>query len=93
LLVEHPLKNYYEDEIYLNHLMIKEGMVCERKVIMKKMLLTIGDCLLLVVALVIIRTLIIYFFPNFESSKALSYVLYFIFVVGCILIIRHIVKR
>ncbi len=60
---------------------------------MKKMLLTLGGCLLLVVVLVIIRMSITHFFPGFEKSKVLSYVLYFIFAVGGILIIRYSVKR
>lgn len=60
---------------------------------MKKFFLTIGSCLLFVVILVIIRTSITYFFPEFEKSKVLSYILYFIFSVGSILIIRHIIKR
>lgn len=60
---------------------------------MKKMMLAFGGCLLLVVILVVIRTSIIHFFPGFEESKVLSYVLYFIFVVGSILIIRHGIKR
>lgn len=59
---------------------------------MKKILLTLGECLLLVVVLVIIKTAITQFIPEFENSKVLSYVLYIIFAVGSILIIRYGVK-
>ena len=59
---------------------------------MKKMLFTVGYCLIFVVVLVIIRLFITHFFSEFENSKVFSYVLYFVFAVGSILIIRHRVK-
>ena len=59
---------------------------------LKKILLTLGGCLLLIVILVVIRTAITQFVSGLENNKVLSYVLYFIFVVGNILIIRHNIK-
>ncbi len=59
---------------------------------MKKILFAFGYCLIFVVVLVIIRLFITHLFPEFGSSKVFSYILYFVFVVGCIQIIRHRVK-
>lgn len=60
---------------------------------MKKILLSFGCCLILTAVLVIVKISVKYYFPQLKNSDTLSYVLYFIFAVGSIFIIRHSIKN
>ena len=71
--------------IFVNKIIIKSA----RETFMKKILLSFGCCLILAAVLVIAKISVTYYFTQLKNSDTLSYVLYFIFAVGSILIIRH----
>ena len=75
--------------IFANKIIIKST----REIFMKKILLSFGCCLILTAVLVIAKISVKYYFPQLKNSDTLSYVLYFIFAVGSILIIRHSIKN
>ena len=75
--------------IFANKIIIKST----REIFMKKILLSFGCCLILTAVLVIVKISVKYYFPQLKNSDTLSYVLYFIFAVGSILIIRHSIKN
>lgn len=75
--------------IFVNKIIIKSA----RETFMKKILLSFGCCLILAAVLVIAKISVTYYFTQLKNSDTLSYVLYFIFAVGSILIIRHIIKN
>ena len=73
--------------IFVNKIIIKSA----RETFMKKILLSFGCCLILAAVLVIAKISATYYFTQLKNSDTLSYVLYFFFAVGSILIIRHII--
>ena len=75
--------------IFANKIIIKSA----REIFMKKILLSFGCCLILAAVLVIAKISVTYYFTQLKNSDTLSSVLYFIFAVGSILIIRHIIKN
>ena len=75
--------------IFANKIIIKSA----REIFMKKIPLSFGCCLILTAVLVIVKISVKYYFPQLKNSDTLSYVLYFIFAVGSILIIRHSIKN
>ena len=75
--------------IFANKIIIKSA----REIFMKKILLSFGCCLILTAVLVIAKISVKYYFPQLKNSDTLSYVLYFIFAVVSILIIRHSIKN
>lgn len=75
--------------IFANKIIIKSA----REIFMKKIRLSFGCCLILTAVLVIVKISVKYYFPQLKNSDTLSYVLYFIFAVVSILIIRHSIKN
>lgn len=60
---------------------------------MKRIIITIGVFLLLIIVLVIVKLLLVNFFQQLEGNKILSFILYFVFVLGSILIIKYYLKN
>lgn len=55
---------------------------------MKKGLLIVGECLLLIFIMVVIKNVLSNHIPGIENSDVLSFVLYVIYGIGCVFVYR-----
>jgi len=60
---------------------------------MKKLLLALGEVLLLLLVIVVVKIALTHFIPGLAGSKALNYVLFVIFAVGSVLTLWHALKN